>query len=79
MGFLAFFFPLGFAVFLYLPLRSLRDPVCDWGDPQRCQQVVAHLLDCQDATATSALSWVKLPHQIGIYLANLANEFSLLV
>jgi tetratricopeptide (TPR) repeat protein len=73
-----FFFVLGFAVYLYLPLRSLGDPVLDWGDPQTFQQLLIHLLDRKDGAARYSVSWMKLPYQSHVYLANLGNEFSTL-
>lgn len=75
LAFLTFFFVLGFAVFLYLPLRSLSDPVFNWGDPQTWQHFLAHLSDRKDAAVLFVFSASKLWHQIRVYLANLANEF----
>lgn len=76
LAFLAFFFLLGFAVYLYLPLRSLSEPVFDWGDPQTLQQFLVHITDRKDSATHLAFSWWKLPHQIQVYIANLSNEFS---
>jgi tetratricopeptide (TPR) repeat protein len=75
LAFLTFFFVLGLAVFLYLPLRSLSDPALNWGDPRTWQQFLAHLSDRKDAAILLVFSGSKLLHQIRVYLANLANEF----
>jgi tetratricopeptide (TPR) repeat protein len=78
LAFLAFFFLLGFAVYLYLPIRSLGEPVFDWGDPQTLRQFLAHITDRKDSAVHFAFSWWKLPYQARIYVANLSNEFSTL-
>ena len=78
LAFGMFFFVLGFAVYLYLPFRSLAGPVFNWGDPHTFQQLLIHLSDRKDGSLRFAVSWVKLPYQIYIYLANLCNEFSIL-
>jgi tetratricopeptide (TPR) repeat protein len=75
LAFLTFFFVLGFAVFLYLPLRSLGDPVFHWSDPQTWQRFLAHLSDRKDAAVLFLFSASKLWYQIRVYLANLSNEF----
>ena len=31
---LSFFFLLGLSVYLYLPVRSLKNPQLDWGNPE---------------------------------------------
>jgi tetratricopeptide (TPR) repeat protein len=78
LAFLAFFFLLGFAVYLYLPVRSLSDPAFDWGDPQTWRQFLIHITDRKDAATHLAFSWWKLPYQARVYMANLSNEFSTL-
>lgn len=76
LAFLAFFFLLGFAVYLYLPIRSLAEPAFDWGDPQTLRQFLIHITDRKDSDVHLVFMWAQLPHQIGVYLANLSNEFS---
>src|SRR5262249_48015491 len=78
LAFGIFFFVLGFTVYLYLPFRSLTAPVFNWGDPHTFRQLLIHLSDRKDGSLRFAVSWVKLPYQIYIYLANLCNEFSIL-
>lgn len=75
-AFLAFFFLFGFAVYLYLPLRSLSNPVYDWGDPQTFSQFWSHFTDRKDAPLQSGVPWVKFPYQLRVYVGNLSNEFS---
>jgi tetratricopeptide (TPR) repeat protein len=78
LAFLAFFFLLGFAVYLYLPIRSLGEPAFDWGDPQTFRQFLVHITDRKDSATHFTFSWWKLPHQMRIYMASLSNEFSTL-
>lgn len=76
LAFLAFFFLLGFAVYVYLPMRSLGEPAFDWGDPETWYQFLGHISDRKDAAVHFSYSWWKLPHQVRVYVANLSNEFS---
>jgi tetratricopeptide (TPR) repeat protein len=77
LAFLAFFFLLGFATYLYLPLRSLTEPAFNWGEPQTLQQFFIHISDRKDAPAHTVFFLQQLPHQIFAYLINLVNEFSI--
>ena len=77
LAFLAFFFLLGFATYLYLPIRSLTEPAFNWGEPQTFQQFLIHISDRKDSAAHTVFFWQQLPHQIFIYLVNLLNEFSM--
>jgi Tfp pilus assembly protein PilF len=78
LAFLAFFFLLGLAVYLYLPIRSLSEPALDWGDTETFRQLLIHMTDRKDAPVHFELLLPKLPFQIRVYLANLSNEFSTL-
>ena len=78
LTFFAFFLLLGFAVYLYLPIRSLSEPALDWGDTETFRQFLIHITDRKDAQMHFEMSWPKMPYQIRIYLANLVNEFSTL-
>jgi len=64
------FFALGFSVFLYLPLRSLADPVMDWGNPETVSGFFGHLLRRQYAglSDTPGQSLLNYP----LYLGHLA-------
>jgi tetratricopeptide (TPR) repeat protein len=78
LAFLVFFFLLGFAAYLYLPIRSLNDPALDWGDTETLRQFLIHITDRKDAAMHFEMPWPKMPYQIRIYLTNLVNEFSML-
>jgi tetratricopeptide (TPR) repeat protein len=78
LAFAMFFFVMGLTVYLYLPFRSLAEPVFNWGDPHTFRQLLIHLSDRKDGALHFAFSWSKLPYQIHIYLVNLCNEFSTL-
>jgi tetratricopeptide (TPR) repeat protein len=76
MAFLAFFFLCGFAVYLYLPLRSLAEPLFDWGDPETWRQFIYHITDHKDSATHTVVYWHKLPYQIARYTRYLVNELS---
>lgn len=76
LGFLLFFFLLGFSVFLYLPIRSLAPLAYDWGNPETLHQLLLHLTDHKDAPLHSAFLWQRLPYQLSMYGRFLVNEFS---
>ena len=40
---LGFFFVLGLSVYLYLPLRSLNQPLLNWGDPSNWSRFLSHV------------------------------------
>ena len=77
-AFLAFFFLLGFSVYLYLPLRSLTLLAFDWGDPQTWQQFLVHITDRKHASDHTVFVWKQLPHQFRMYGQHLMSEFTLL-
>ena len=76
LAFLAFFFLLGFATYLYLPIRSLTEPAFNWGDPQTFQQFLTHISDRKDAKVHTVLFWRQLPYQIYMYTVHISNEFA---
>ena len=76
LAFLAFFFLLGFATYLYLPIRSLTEPAFNWGDPQTFQQFLTHISDRKDAKVHTVLFWRQLPYQIYMYAVHISNEFA---
>ena len=77
MAFLAFFFLCGFAVYLSLPLRSLAEPLFDWGDPETWRQFMYHITDHKDSASHTVIYWHKLLYQMARYTRYLVNEFSL--
>jgi len=78
LAFLAFFFLLGFATYLYLPIRSLAEPAFNWGDPKTWQQFLIHISDRKDSAVHAVFSVRQLPYQILMYLGHLSSEFSTL-
>lgn len=78
LAFLAFFFLLGFAVYLYLPIRSLTGPAFDWGYPQTWQRFLDHITDRGHAPLHTVFYWQQLPYQLQRYLGHVLNEFALL-
>ncbi|MGE3540962.1 MAG: DUF2723 domain-containing protein [Candidatus Tectimicrobiota bacterium] len=78
MAFLAFFFLLGFAAYLYLPLRSLTEPALNWGEPQTWRQFLIHITDRKDSSVHTVFFLQQLPYQIFMYLVHLTNEFAIL-
>ncbi len=78
LAFLAFFFLLGFAVYLYLPIRSLTEPAFNWGHPQTFHSFLYHISDRKDAAVHTVFFLGQLPHQVYMYLVHVSNEFSTL-
>jgi len=78
LAFLAFFFLLGFAVYLYLPIRSLTELAFNWGHPQTLHSFLYHITDRKDAAVHTVFFWGQLPHQVYMYLVYVSNEFSTL-
>ncbi len=78
LAYLAFFFLLGFAIYLYLPIRSLTEPAFDWGDPETFRQFLIQLLDRKDDSVYTGFPWPKLPYLLHRYLGYLLNEFAML-
>src|SRR5215831_14588375 len=64
LAFLILFFLLGFATYLYLPIRSLSDPALDWGDTETFRQFLIHITDHKDAGMYFAMPWLKMPGQM---------------
>jgi len=78
LAFLAFFFLLGFATYLYLPIRSLTEPAFNWGHPQTFHSFLYHISDRKDAAVHTVFFLGQLPHQVYMYLVHVSNEFSTL-
>lgn len=74
---LFFFFLLGFSVYLYLPIRSSRNPFYNWGDPETLSNFLIHITDRKDASYHFSLPEPLLP-QFLFYLKLLMENFSFL-
>ncbi|MDA7857889.1 DUF2723 domain-containing protein [bacterium] len=76
------FFLLGLSVYLYLPLRSVQNPVIDWGDPQTMirfinvitRKAYGHALD--RVAEQYQLKEVLIP-QLKVYVSSLITQFSI--
>ena len=77
-AFLMFFFLMGFATYLYLPIRSLTEPAFNWGDPTTFERFLNHISDRKDAGVHLTFYWQQLLFQIPMYFTHLSNEFSTL-
>jgi len=77
-AFLIFFFLLGFATYLYLPIRALTAPAFNWGDPTTFEQFLSHISDRKDAGIHLVWHWRQLSYQLLMYGTHLLNEFSTL-
>ncbi len=75
---LAFFFLIGFSVYLYLPIRSTQNPYYDWGDPETFFRLMSHVSDRKDAAYHFMFSFEKLLSQLKLYLQLFINNFSIL-
>lgn len=78
LAFCVFFFLLGVATYLYLPLRALTEPAFNWGDPRTWSQFLIHVSDRKDAAAHTVLVWQQLPFQLYMYLVHLCDQFAAL-
>lgn len=77
-GLLCFFFLLGLSVYLYLPVRSVKNPYYDWGDPQTFYNLMSHVSDRKDASFHFSFPKDVLPSQIVLYFGLYYENFSIL-
>jgi tetratricopeptide (TPR) repeat protein len=66
---------IGASIFLYMPIRSIADPVMDWGDTESLSALVDHVLRrsysnvAEPRPRTLASQWAMLQPLLGTYFA----------
>jgi tetratricopeptide (TPR) repeat protein len=73
-----FFFIFGFSAFIYLPIRSLANPMMDWGNPETLEQFLILVTDRKDTAYHFAVSRGELPGKILIFLKIMIKELTIL-
>jgi tetratricopeptide (TPR) repeat protein len=71
---------LGLSFYLYLPLRSSCDPPLDWGDPERLDRLVDHLLAREFAAEFFSLHYTPEGGPLGgivRFVRDLPDEFGI--
>ena len=64
-------FCLGFSIYLYIPVRSMQNPVLNWGNPRDINSFIRHI------TAWQYRVWM-FSGGMGVFLQNLRSYFRLL-
>lgn len=75
---LAFFFLLGFSIYLYLPIRSAQNPYYDWGNPETFLNLMRHVSDRKDSGVHFSIPYNVLPRQLSLYAVFFPDNFSFL-
>ncbi|MBN2381590.1 DUF2723 domain-containing protein [bacterium] len=65
---LSFFFLVGLLPYLYLPLRSVHNPVIDWGNPETMALFIDHLTARTVQQRMFALDWVDYVPRLTDYV-----------
>jgi len=73
----ALFFLLGLSVYLYLPIRSARYPLLDWGHPATLKRFFWHVSGKQFRVWMFS-GWSVVEKQLNYYVTNFTSEFYLL-
>ena len=68
-------FALPMLIYLYLPLRSLADPLNDWGNPETLRSLVDHMTARQFSGMFLAHGWPGLVFQWGQFLELLREQW----
>ena len=71
---LVFFFVLGLSVYLYLPLRSLNQPLLNWGDPSNWPRFMNHVTGRQYRVWMFNNSLPELWHNLSRFLKIAINQ-----
>ncbi len=75
---LAFFFCIGFSIYLYLPIRSTQNPYYDWGNSETFKNLMDHVSDKKDASYHFSFPVDRMVFQLKLYGGFYINNFSLL-
>jgi hypothetical protein len=68
-------FLLGLSVYLYLPIRAVSSPVCNWGDPSNLERLIWHLSGKQYRSWIFSSSDVAMKH-LTAFVQGLPAEFA---
>jgi hypothetical protein len=68
------FFILGLTPYLYLPLRTMRSPVMDWGNPSTLSKLLAHMSGRQYSVWIFSSTEVAV-RQFSYFLSSVPGEF----
>lgn len=70
------FFLLGFAVFAYLPVRSLTQPVYDYGNPETPAALLAHITGRQYAGIIHHFPWQRIWYNASLLPGHIVRELN---
>lgn len=71
------FFLLGLSIYFYLPIRSLTNPVLDWGDPENLQNFYNVITRQQFGFGGGEYSFYRLISQLIYYISLINKNFFL--
>jgi hypothetical protein len=69
------FLLLGITVYIYLPLRSLNNPILDWGNPENLDNFISVITREQFGFGNNDYNFVKIQAQILHYFTFLKEQF----
>lgn len=65
-------FVIGFSIYLYLPIRSLANPLMDWGNPETFKNTFEHIFRRQYGKIS------KIPRSLPLFISQLKTYFELM-
>jgi hypothetical protein len=72
------FFLLGLSVYLYLPIRSSRYPILDWGHPATLERFFWHVSGKQFRVWMFS-GWSVVQKQLNYYISNFTSEYHFII